>query len=77
MQPGFWDDLEVMRRFEAVLKTPQFVEVQRIPTPANYLAHEKELVIYENLAPINTTPIDLQIELPMINRTINSRVEDR
>ena len=77
MQPGFWDDLEVMRRFEAVLKTPQFVEVQRIPTPANYLAHEKELVIYENLAPINTAPIDLQIELPMINRTINSRVEDR
>lgn len=77
MQPGFWDDLEVMRRFEAVLRSPQFIEVQRIPTPANYPAHEKELVIYENLAPVNTAPINLQIELPMINRTIQSTVEAR
>ena len=75
MQPGFWDDLEVMRRFEAVLKSPQFKEVQRIPTPANHKAHEKELVIYENLAPVATGPIDLQIELPIINRTINSTIK--
>ena len=76
MQPGFWDDLEVMRRFEAVLKSPQFKEVQRIPTPANHKAHEKELVIYENLAPVATGPIDLQIELPIINRTINSTIKN-
>lgn len=77
MQPGFWDDLEAMRRLEAVLKSPQFVEVQRIPTPANYPAHEKELVIYENLAPVAAGPIDLQIELPIINRTIKSQIENR
>lgn len=77
MQPGFWDDLEAMRRFEAVLQSPQFVEVQRIATPANYPAHEKELVIYENLAPIAAGPIHLQIDLPIINRTINSTLEKR
>lgn len=74
VQPGFWDDLEAMRRFEAVLKTSQFVEVQRIQTPANFPAHEKELVIYENRGPVAQGPIDLKIDLPIINRTIESSV---
>lgn len=77
VQPGFWNDLEVMRRFEAVLQSPPFVQVHRIPTPANYPAHEKELIIYENLAPVSAEPLDLQIELPMINRTLQSTIEKR
>jgi 4-amino-4-deoxy-L-arabinose transferase-like glycosyltransferase len=70
MQPGFWTDLEAMRRFERVLATPQFEQVARIPTPANHRAHEKELVIYRNLGPVAPKPEKLNIELKIINRSI-------
>jgi hypothetical protein len=70
MQPGFWTDLEAMRRFERVVTSPQFEEVVRIPTLANYKAHEKELVIYRNLGPVGPKPEQLNIELRIINRQI-------
>lgn len=74
MQPGFWTDLEAMQRFEAVLKSPQFIEVARIKTPANFNSSEKELFIYKNLGPVSTGPIDLKIDLPIINRTIGGSI---
>lgn len=70
MQPGFWTDLEAMRRFERVVDSPQFEEVARVPTPANYKAHETELVIYRNLGPVGPKPDQLNIELKIINRQI-------
>lgn len=70
MQPGFWTDLEAMRRFERVVTGPQFQEVARIPTPANHKAHETELVIYRNLGPVGPKPDKLNIELKIINRQI-------
>ena len=70
MQPGFWIDLEAMRRFERVLHSPQFEEVARIPTPANHKAHETELVIYRNLGQVGPKPDKLNIELKIINRQI-------
>lgn len=70
MQPGFWTDLEAMRRFERVLATSQFEEVARIVTPANHRAHERELVIYRNLGPVSPKPDKLNIELKIIGRTI-------
>jgi 4-amino-4-deoxy-L-arabinose transferase-like glycosyltransferase len=70
MQPGFWTDLEAMRRFERVVNSPQFEEVVRIPTPANFKAHESELVIYRNLGPVGPKPDKLNIELKIINRQI-------
>jgi hypothetical protein len=70
MQPGFWTDLEAMRRFERVVKSPQFEEVLRVPTPANHKAHETELVIYRNLGPVGPKPDKLNIELKIINRQI-------
>lgn len=70
-QPGFWNDLEVMQRFERVLASPQFKEVARIPTPANFNAHEKELVIYRNLGPVHQGPVKQDIELPIIGTTIH------
>lgn len=33
MQPGFWIDLEAMRRFERVMSSEQFEEVARIAHP--------------------------------------------
>jgi hypothetical protein len=69
-QPGFWTDLEAMRRFERVLGSAQFQEVMRIETPANHDAHEKELVIYRNLGNVSDGNSSMQIELPIIGRTI-------
>lgn len=70
VQPGFWNDLEVMRRFEHVLASAQFERVATIPTPANHDAHEKELVIYRNLGDVAKTAGHISIELPMIKRSI-------
>ncbi|PZO18581.1 MAG: 4-amino-4-deoxy-L-arabinose transferase [Burkholderiales bacterium] len=72
MQPGFWTDLEAMRRFERVMATPQFEEVARIATPANHKAHETELVVYRNLGKVGPKPAKLNIELKIINRTIST-----
>lgn len=73
MQPGFWTDLEAMRRFERVMATPQFEEVARIATPANHKAHETELVVYRNLGKVGPKPDKLNIELKIINRTISTQ----
>lgn len=72
VQPGFWDDLEVMKKFEHMLATGKFAEVARIPTPSNYDAHEKELVIYKNLGEVNDKPAALELGLPVIGKTINT-----
>lgn len=73
-QPGFWTDLAAMKRFENVLHSPQFVEVARVPTPANYKAHERELVIYRNLGDVAKGPIKLEVELPIIGGKVSGAV---
>lgn len=70
VQPGFWNDLAAMQRFERVMASDQFEEVARIETPANYPAHEKELVIYRNRHPIKPGGGMRDIDLPIIGRTI-------
>ncbi|GGC97047.1 ArnT family glycosyltransferase [Undibacterium terreum] len=72
VQPGFWADLAVMKKFEHMLATGKFEEVARIPTPSNYDAHEKELVIYKNLGEVNDKPSALELGLPIIGKTINT-----
>lgn len=69
-QPGFWTDLDVMRRFENVLHGVHFQPVRRFEMPANYHAQEKELIIYRNLGHVAHGPVKLNIDLPMIGRTI-------
>jgi hypothetical protein len=71
-QPGFWTDLEAMRRFERLLGTDHFQELARIATPANHKAHEKELVIYRNLGEVAEGKSGIQIDLPIINRSIKT-----
>ena len=72
-QPGFWTDLEVMRRLETVLASSEFEEVTRIATPANFRAPEKELVIYRNKGPVKPRPEGFQIDLPIIGRKIEGK----
>lgn len=69
VQPGFWNDLAVMQRFERVMASEQFEEVARIKTPANYPVQEKELVVYRNRHPLKASSKQ-EIELPIIGRTI-------
>lgn len=70
VQLGFWNDLAAMQRFERVLSSAQFERVATIPTPANFSAHEKELVIYRNHGNVAAKAGRIDIELPMINRSI-------
>jgi hypothetical protein len=41
---------------------------------ANYHAQESEIVVYKNLGHVAQGPINLNIEIPMINRTISGVV---
>ncbi len=72
-QPGFWNDLEAMQRFERVLASSQFEQVARIPTPANFNAHEKELVIYRNLGQVHQGSVRQDIEVPIIGSVIRAK----
>jgi len=71
MQPGFWTDLEAMQRFERVMVSLQFEEVERIATPANFPAHESQLVIYRNKGQVAPRSKGSDIELKIINRRIS------
>lgn len=72
VQPGFWNDLEVMQRFERMLTSGQFIEVARVATPANFNAHEKELVIYKNTGPVSQSAAPLELDLPIIGHKIKA-----
>lgn len=69
-QPGFWGDLEAMRRLERVLASAPFEVVARVATESNYPSSEKELVIYRNTAIEGGRASNRKIDLPMINRSI-------
>ena len=73
-QPQFWTDLEAMRRLEDVLHSGHFQEIRHFPMRANYHAQESEMVVYKNLGQVAQGPINLNIDIPMINRTITGVV---
>ena len=69
-QPGFWSDLEAMKRLERVLAAAPFELVARIATESNYPSSEQGLLIYRNTAIEGGTAASRKIDLPMINRSI-------
>ncbi|MEO1046155.1 MAG: glycosyltransferase family 39 protein [Pseudomonadota bacterium] len=71
-QPDFWTDLDQMARLQTVLRSPGFEEVHRVAMQANYNAQESELVIYRNLAPLPAKRKPMTIELPIIDRQIET-----
>jgi len=73
-QTDFWIDLEQMRRLQSVLRSPRFEVVKRIFITSNVLTEDRELVIYRNLGPVATGPIHLQLELPIIKRSVEGTV---
>lgn len=72
VQPGFWNDLAVMQKFEHVIASAHFEKVATIPTPANYPAHETELAIYKNLGNVNDNPAAMELGVPIIGKTIHA-----
>jgi len=70
-QPDFWTDLEAMRRFDEVLHTEHFKQVRIFPMHANYDAQESEIVVFRNLDHVSSSPVRLNIDLPMINQTVS------
>jgi 4-amino-4-deoxy-L-arabinose transferase-like glycosyltransferase len=73
-QPGFWTDLEQMKRLARVLEGRQFVETKRFSMTANYPAQEKELVVYRNLDEVSRGPIKITNELPIVGREISGQI---
>ena len=73
-ETGFWVDLPAMKRFETVLQSGSFKAVARIKTRANYPASDRELVIFRNLGPLAKGPVRLDLELPIIDRSISGTV---
>lgn len=70
VQPGFWSDLDAMRRMERVLGSAPFEVVTRVATKSNYPSSEKELVIYHNTAAIEVGQTSSRkMDLPMINHS--------
>ncbi len=66
----FWTDLGTMRELQTLLDSNRFEEVDRIAIAANVPHADKELRIYRWLGPTAAEPKPLQMDLLMINRTI-------
>lgn len=73
-QPGFWTDLEAMRRFENVLNGAHFEPIKRFVISANYEGPEKELVIYRNKGDVAEGPVNIRIDLPIINGAVSGTI---
>lgn len=73
-QPDFWTDLEVMKRFQAVLQSDQFVEVARFPVQTNKPEEDRELVIYRNRHEVAPAGSRLSVDLPIIGRSLEGNI---
>ncbi len=73
-QPDFWTDLTEMARLQAVLRSPQFREVARIPIVANLPVPDHELRIYENQHAPVAGAATITLDLPIIGRSVQGRL---
>jgi 4-amino-4-deoxy-L-arabinose transferase-like glycosyltransferase len=74
-QPGFWTDLEVMRRFEAVLASNRFEEVHRIAVRSNRPDEDRELRILRATGEVAAGDARLlRLDLPIIGRSVEGRI---
>jgi len=71
-QDGFWTDLGVMQRFEAVLHGPEFEAVKRIPVTGNTDEGEAGLTIYRVTGPV-APRTDALLNLPSLAKELAPR----
>lgn len=70
-QVDFWTDLQVMQRLQSVLRSEQFEEVARIEVGTNLPNEDRELRIYRNKGQVASPPKRMDLDLPIIGRTIS------
>lgn len=73
-QTDFWIDLEVMARLQDVLRSDQFEPVATIEVRANVPSEDKELRIYRNTHPVEPGGSTLQLDLPIIGRSLGGQI---
>jgi Dolichyl-phosphate-mannose-protein mannosyltransferase len=66
-QPGFWNDLREMARFEAVLRTPNFEPVAHFDITSTVPHGDRLIEIYRPTYPVKRTKHEVQLEMPMLN----------
>jgi hypothetical protein len=64
-----------MGRLQRVLQSPRFEAVARIPVTGNVRHDDRELVIYRNLGPVAPSGSAIELDLPIIGRSINGRID--
>lgn len=77
VQPGFWNDLQEMARFSAVLHTADFEPVARFPITGAANPGEDAIEIYKATYPVEQHPRKLQLEMPIIDQTFRGEVGSR
>ena len=65
-QPGFWNDLTEMARFEAVLHTGQFERITSFPVMGRHATGEEAIEIYRPTYFVKPGRKHLQIDMPII-----------
>jgi Dolichyl-phosphate-mannose-protein mannosyltransferase len=74
-QPNFWDDLKNMQELQHVLRSPQFRKVAVIPVLSNTDHLDRELEIYQNLAPVKFDRKErIRLELPIIGLQVEGTI---
>lgn len=72
-QPNFWDDLNVMQKFQNVLESAQFEKIKTIYIQGNINHKDKKLIIYKNTGVVEKVPELITIELPIIGIKIKGK----
>ena len=67
-QPGFWTDLEEMRRFEAVLHTPDVTRVAQLDITGTEPHDDNSIEIYQPTYAVTQSRKGLQLDMPIIGR---------
>jgi len=75
-EPGYMNDLKVMREFESLLHSSQFRLVSTIPTETDGIRGGQRVDIYENLAPMNHSPEHVRLDLPIIGISIEGAIRN-
>jgi hypothetical protein len=73
-QTDFWTDLEVMANLQTLLQSDHFEAVATIPVTANIPTEDKELRIYRNTHPIDAKRPEIELDLPIIGRSVEGHV---
>jgi 4-amino-4-deoxy-L-arabinose transferase-like glycosyltransferase len=74
VQPGFWNDLREMARFEAVLRAPGFERVAQFPISSTGRHDETAIAVYRPTYLVQRTQQSIQFQMPMLRGLLRGRL---